>query len=79
MGPKWRETNKRRKSREMKQRGWGVHFRTKGSMTKHTSIGRGEEVGGAYIQASMLGGVHHVPKILVMDQSNAPFERNINN
>jgi hypothetical protein len=24
-------------------------------------------------------GVHHVPKILVMDQSNAPFERNINN
>ncbi len=48
-------------------------------MTKHSSIEQGEEVGGAYIQASMLGGVHHVPKILVMDQSNALFERNINN
>jgi hypothetical protein len=79
MGPKWRETDKRRILREMKQRGWGVHFRTKGSMTKHAYIVGGEEVGGAYIQASMLGGVHHVPKILVMDQSNAPLERNINN
>lgn len=48
-------------------------------MTKHAYIVGGEEVGGAYIQASMLGGVHHVPKILVMDQSNAPLERNINN
>jgi len=81
MGPKWRETNKRRKSREMKQRGWGVHFRTKGSMTKHAYIvGGGGEEGEEHIYTGFYArGVHHVPKILVMDQSNAPFERNINN